>query len=82
MSAFPKLSGGGGYELMRTQPNNNRELWVIPPKSGGYNVEYLKNVVSQAKIFMCLKSLVENDDMVCACEYCVYTYHGNCFSVL
>ena len=22
-SAFPKLSDGGGYELMRTQPNNN-----------------------------------------------------------
>ena len=26
LSAFPKLSDGGGYELMRTQPNNNREL--------------------------------------------------------
>ena len=28
MSAFPKLSDGGGYELMRTQPNNNQELCV------------------------------------------------------
>ena len=34
MSVFPKLSEGGGYELLRTQPNNNRELCVIPPKCG------------------------------------------------
>lgn len=33
MFAFPKLSEGG-YELMRTQPNNNRELCAIPSKSG------------------------------------------------
>lgn len=70
MSAFPKLSEGGGCELMRTQPNNNRELCVIPPKSGGYTVEYLKNIVSQAKFFiwpiqkdLSLVPLV-NDDLV------------------
>ena len=71
MSAFPKLSEGGGYELMRTQPNNNRELCVIPPQSGGYTVEYLKNIVSQAKIFirpiqkdLSLTPLVVNEDLV------------------
>lgn len=71
MSAFPKLSEGGGYELLRTQPNNNRELCVIPPKCGGYAVEYLKNVVSQAKIFirpiqkdLSLTPLVVNEDLV------------------
>ena len=71
MSAFPKLSEGGGYELMRTQPNNNRELCVIPPKSGGYTVEYLQKIVSQAKIFirpiqkdLSLVPLIVNDDLV------------------
>ena len=71
MSAFLKLSDGGGYELMRTQPNNNRELCVIPPKSGGYTVEYLKNIVSQAKIFirpiqkdLSLAPLVVNEELV------------------
>ena len=49
---FPKLTDGGGYELLRTQPNNSRELCVIPPQSGGYTVEYVKNVVSQAKLFV------------------------------
>ena len=51
-SAFPKLTSGGGYELMRTMPNNNKELCVIPPPSGGYTVEYLKNVVNQAKVYI------------------------------
>ena len=33
-SAFPKFTSGGGYELMQTMPNNNKELCVIPPPSG------------------------------------------------
>ena len=37
---------GGGYELLRTVPN------VIPPPQGGYTVEYLKNIVSQAKVYI------------------------------
>lgn len=52
MSAFPRLTEGGGYELLRTKQNNNRELCVIPPPPGGYTVEYLKNMVSQAKIYI------------------------------
>ena len=51
MAAFPKLAEGGGYELMRTQQGNNRELCVIPSQSGGYT-EYIKNIVSSAKIYI------------------------------
>ena len=52
ISAFPKLMEGGGYELLRTVPNNNKELYVIPPPHGGFTVEYLKSIVSQAKVYI------------------------------
>ena len=52
MAAFPKLAEGGGYELMRTKQNNNRELRVIPPLSDGYTAEYLKAIVGQAKLYI------------------------------
>ena len=52
IAAFPKLREGGGYELMRTQQNNNRELCVIPSLSGGYTAEYLKAIVGQAKVYI------------------------------
>ena len=51
-SAFPRLAQGGGYELLRTKQNTNRELCVIPPPPGGYTVDYLKSMVSQAKIYI------------------------------
>lgn len=52
VSAFPPLSNGGGYELMRTKHKNNHELEVIPPPPGGYTVEYVKNIVCQAKVYV------------------------------
>lgn len=52
IAAFPKLTQGGGYELLRTVPTNNRELFVILPDSGGYSVKYLKPIVNQAKNFV------------------------------
>ena len=52
MNAFPTLAEGGGYELLRTKPNTNRELCVIPPSPAGYTVDYLKSMVSQAKIYI------------------------------
>lgn len=52
IGAFPKLLNGGGYELMRTRQENNRELYIIPPPSAGYTVEYIKNIVSQAKVYI------------------------------
>ena len=71
MGAFPRLSEGGGYELLRTKQNTNRELCVIPPPPGGYTVDYLKNMVSQAKIYirpiqknLPLTPLIEENDEV------------------
>ena len=52
IGAFPKLANCGGYELLRTQQSNNRELFVIPSQSGGYTVQYLKSIVSQAKVYI------------------------------
>ena len=71
LGAFPQLASAGGYELMRTLPNNNRQLCLIPPQCGGYTVQYLKNVVSQAKVFirpiqkeLSLSPLLEDTDIV------------------
>ena len=70
ISAFPKLTSGGGYELLRTLPNNNKELCVIPPPSGVHTVEYIKNIVSQAKVYirpiqknLSLDTLCDNTDI-------------------
>ena len=52
MSAFQRLSEGGGYELLRTKQNTNRELCVILPPPGGYTIDYRKTMVSQAKIYI------------------------------
>lgn len=52
LSAFPKLNDGGGYELLRTVPSNTKKLCVIPSPPGGHTVEYIKNIVSQAKIYI------------------------------
>lgn len=71
MASFPQLVDGGGYELLRTKQETNRVLCVIPPPSGGYNVDYMKNMVSQAKIYirpiqkdLSLSPLEESNDMV------------------
>ena len=71
-SAFPKLRNAGGYELLRTQQHNNRELFVISPPSDGYTAEYLRRIVGQAKVFvrpiqkdLSLDPLVDKDDLVC-----------------
>lgn len=42
----------GGYELLRTEEGNSRELVVIPQPSEGYTAAYLKNVVQHAKIYV------------------------------
>ena len=48
LEAFPKLRG---YELLRS--SNGRVLDVIPPPPDGYSVPFLKDVVQQAKIYIC-----------------------------
>ena len=52
ISSFPRLKDGGGYELLRTKPENNRVLFVIPSPAGGYTVNYLKSIVNQAKVYI------------------------------
>ena len=79
ISAFPKLLDAGGYELLRTQQNNTRELFVIQPPSGGYTVQYLRSIVGQAKVFirpiqkdLCLDPLLDDkDEVVCKYSFCV-----------
>lgn len=47
---FPKLAEEGGYELLRM--GDARNLEVIAEPTDGYSVEYLKSVVSSAKIYV------------------------------
>lgn len=49
---FPKLEQGGGYELMRSSEKGGKHLSVIQMPSEGYTPEYLKFVVSSAKIYI------------------------------
>ena len=68
---FPKLTDGGGYELLRTC-GNSRELHVIPPPSGGYTTSYVKSVANQAKLYvrplqkdLSLEETKSTGEMVC-----------------
>ena len=47
---FPKLANGGGYELLRL--GDMKTLEIISEPASGYSVEYLKSVVSSAKIYI------------------------------
>ena len=51
---FPKLKEGGGYELLTAgEGADSKSLVLIPmPSSKGYTTEYLKAVVSCAKIYI------------------------------
>ena len=50
MATFPKLEGGGGYELLRVNDagGQKRELLLIRSPPEGYTVSYLKEVLHQA----------------------------------
>lgn len=54
LQAFPQLSEGGGYELLRVGDTGGQrsQLRVIPPPSQGYTVGYLKEVLRQAKVYV------------------------------
>lgn len=54
METFPKLKEGGGYELLRVNDvgGQRRELLLIPPLAEGYTVNYLKEVIRQAKVYI------------------------------
>ena len=52
IQAYPKLSTGGGFELLRSCDGNIKQLAVIPPPPGGYTVSYLKSIMAQAKVYI------------------------------
>ena len=54
MNQFPKLSEGGGFELLRVNDRGGaaRRLELINPPESGYDVMFLKAVVQQAKIYI------------------------------
>ena len=54
LDAFPQLSDGGGYELLRVGDTGGQrsQLRVIPPPSEGYTVNYLREVLRQAKVYV------------------------------
>ena len=49
---FPKLAAGGGYEFLRSGERGGRMLVPLEVPPGGYNVEFLKAVISSAKIYI------------------------------
>ena len=52
LNTFPKLKDAGGYILMRTTEEKSRDLVPIPAPPSGYSVEYLRNMVIHAKIYI------------------------------
>ena len=50
-SQFPKLSNGGGYELLRAE-KGQKLLCVIDAPASGYTASYLKAVAHNAKIYV------------------------------
>ncbi len=51
LDKFPKLNNAGGFELLRVD-GKQRCLEVIPIPPGGYTVEFLKDVIQQAKVYI------------------------------
>ncbi len=50
--SYPVLNGCGGFEIMRTISGSCKILEIVPVPPGGYNVPYLKSVLSQAKAYI------------------------------
>ena len=46
--SYEKLADTGGYEILRTE-RNSKELHLLPVPPEGYNSEYLKSILGQAK---------------------------------
>ena len=52
LHTFPRLSEGGGYELLRVAKSGQRNLCVIPSPYDGYSVSYLREVLRRAKAYI------------------------------
>ena len=51
LESFPKLSDGGGIELMYAEPGK-RELYIIPTGPHGNTVEYISQFIGQGRIYV------------------------------
>lgn len=49
---FPKLSDGGGFDLLRVPEGGGKQLDIITAPESGYTVSFLKAVVHHAKIYI------------------------------
>ena len=65
LHTFPRLSEGGGYELLRVAESGQRNLCVIPSPSDGYSVSCLREVLRQAKVYI---RPVQNDLSLDPCD--------------
>ena len=77
---FPRLSGGGGFELLRVPEGGGKQLDVIATPESGYTTVYLKAVVHHAKVYirplqkdLCLDPVKEEVTDKCTCMYVCIT---------
>lgn len=52
LETFPSLVNGGGYEILRTSDGNSKTLIDVPCPPVGYDVNFLKSALGQAKGFL------------------------------
>lgn len=52
LESYPSLKDCGGFEIMRTMQGSCKILEVVPVPPSGYNVQYLKSILSQAKAYV------------------------------
>jgi hypothetical protein len=53
LEKYPRLHHGGGYELLRVAgEKGGKRLEVVSVPANGYSVQYLKAVVSSAKLYI------------------------------
>lgn len=52
LETFPSLLAGGGYEILRTSDGNSKILIDVPCPPMGYDVNFLRSALGQAKGFL------------------------------
>ena len=52
LETFPALGEAGGYEILRKQEGNTKQLMQIPHPPKGFTVQFLKTALGQAKAFL------------------------------
>lgn len=81
---FPKLKGGGGFEMLRIAEGGGKSLLEISIPKNGYTVPYLRAVVHHAKIYLwpLQKDLDVTDDEeseIIDVNTCIYImYYNSC----